>query len=138
MNKKFRAVRKAGLSAPPTDNGGILDDPAPKPIVEAVQPSKPEPARVGPEIGLTIQPGDLAAPDRKSVADVVDGRVLRSTGRVRPLQLALSDKTQNEFRCEAARRYREGEERYRLNDLFEDAWAAWKKLNKPPKSGESK
>lgn len=130
LKDKFQAVRKAGLSTPPTDNDGILDDPTPKSSVEPAQTVKPDPARVGPENGLTIQPGDLAAPERKSVADVVDGRTLRTTGRVRPLQLALSDEVQNEFRGEAARRYHERRGRHHLNELFEDAWAAYKKLNK--------
>lgn len=134
MSTDRAAMLRARLGKPPSEASGNLgpvnrvpeqvnDAPEPaKPIVEPVQPPKEE----GRAMRRSMRPGDLAAPERKSVADFVDGRVLRATGRVRPLNLALSDQTQDEFRSEAVRRKDERLGKHQFNDLFELAWQAYK------------
>ena len=129
-----RATRLlSALGAPPKEPSGNLVAPkvseqvgeAPEPVTAPLGPSKHD----GGAAKRTMLPGSQAVPERKSVADFVDGRTLRSTGRVRPLNLALSDEIQDEFRSEAARRRLERLGKHCFNDLFELAWAAYKREN---------
>lgn len=119
------------MADPPKEGSGNIDlpeaetPPPPKPIVEAVQ----RPRQEGRGEARKLLPGDARQPERKSVADIVDGRVLASTGRVRPLNLALTDETQDEFRAEAIRRRNLRLGNHQLNELFEMAWAAYKREN---------
>lgn len=87
-----------------------------------VEPVKHDPA---PE-RRKLRAGALAQPER-GVAEDIDGRTLKSTGRVLPLQLTVDDAINYWFRAEACRRRDQKLGHHKLSDLFLLCLAAYKR-----------